>query len=225
MSKLTLLHTSDLHPPNFNRLGDDLSVDLRASHVVAEDLLERSRAAGTVTDAVYADLRKALETQQEAGVDAVLCTCSTIGDAAEEIGREIGLPTLRIDRALAEAAFEAGPKLLVAACLRSTLDPTEGLFRAIATEKGIVPDITMLLIESAWPFFEKGDIAGFAAEIAASVKIALAGHDAIALAQASMACAEPLLMGLGVPVLSSPLLGLKRGLALAQAAAREKTKP
>lgn len=222
MPKLTLLHTSSLHPPNFDRLGTALGVDLSASHVVEEDLLERARGAGHVTPDVAADLRSALQLQLQAGADAVLCTCSTIGDAAEEIGHEIGLPVLRIDRALAEAAFDAGPKLLVVACLDSTLAPTEGLFRAVASEKGIEPVLDILLLDAAWRHFEDGNIDGFAEAIAAGVTRALDGHDAVVLAQASMACAEPLLSNCGVPVLSSPLLGLKRGLALAGSAAAEK---
>ena len=222
MSTLALLHTSALHPPNFDRLGDGLGVDLRAAHAVEEDLLSRARDAGAVTAEIREDLRAALQRQQDAGADAVLCTCSTIGDAAEELGREIGLPTLRIDRALAEAALETGSKLLIAACLASTLGPTEGLFRSVASEKSVYADLDMVLIDAAWRHFEAGDIDAFAAEIASAVRRKIDGHDAVVLAQASMACAEPLLADCGVPVLSSPLLGLERGLALAESEAAEK---
>ena len=129
MSPLALLHTSCAHPPTFNGLGADLGIDLTDAHRVDESLLARSVAAGAVTDAVREDLRAVLVALQAEGARAVMCTCSTIGDAAEEAGREIGLPTVRVDRAMVELAIAAGGRLLVAACLQSTVGTTEALIR------------------------------------------------------------------------------------------------
>ncbi len=219
MPRLALLHTSDLHPETFDRLAESLDVDLQGFHDVHEDLLLRARESGAVTSEIRNDLKAALLALQAKKADAVLCTCSTLGHTAERIGQEIGMPVLRIDRALAEAAFEEGQNLLVTACLLSTMQPTEDLLRSVAVEKMMKPKIDMLLIDHAWSYFEAGDNDNYAKAIADGVSEALDGHDAVVLAQASMACAEPLLEGLGVPVLSSPLPGLKRGLAIADASA------
>jgi hypothetical protein len=74
--------------------------------------------------------------------------------------------------------------------------------------------ISEWFIESAWPFMERGDKAGYFEEIARVVenKLQLEPVDAVVLAQASMAGAEPLCAHLGKPVFSSPRLGLEEAL-------------
>ena len=59
---------------------------------------------------------------------------------------------------------------------------------------------------------------GYAACIAAAVRQALPGPSVIVLAQASMAGAVPLLADAGVPVLSSPRLGVAAAIAALRAA-------
>ena len=212
MKQFFLLHTAPVHQPNFDALAESLGVDLGGRHFVDSSLLSRSIAAGGVTAEVAADLERILGELKAQGAEAVLCTCSSIGGAAEQAGRAVGIPTLRVDRAMAEAACAAGNRWLVAACVESTLAPTEDLLRAVAREKGITPSIDLVVAADAWPLFEAGDIDGYGREIAAAVRDALGEHDAVVLAQASMRPAETHLADCGVPVLSSPLLGLKKAL-------------
>ncbi len=212
MKQIFLLHTAPVHQPNFDALAETLGVDLGGRHHVDASLLARSMAAGRVTPDVAADLERILQDMKVQGAEAVLCTCSSIGGAAEQAGRSVGIPTLRVDRAMAEAACAAGNRWLVAACLESTLAPTEELLREVAREKGLTPTLDLVVVAEAWPLFEAGDIDGYARSIAAAVRNALSGHDAVVLAQASMRPAETHLADCGVPVLSSPLLGLKKAL-------------
>jgi hypothetical protein len=71
-------------------------------------------------------------------------------------------------------------------------------------------------VRGAWTHFEAGDMTRYANVIADAVRpVVEAGKpDCVVLAQASMAPAEPLLKELGLPVLSSPRLGVLKALKL-----------
>ncbi len=71
---------------------------------------------------------------------------------------------------------------------------------------------------NAWPFFEAGDIDGYADNISQSIKVRigeLGGSDCIVLAQASMRVAAAPLEDVGVPILTSPLMAAKRSIQIA----------
>jgi hypothetical protein len=178
-------------------------------HIVDESLLSEARDAGTITpdleQRVGATIRGAIE--QDASV--VLCTCSTIGGCAEDIGQLTSVPVLRVDRAMAERAVALGPRILVAAALASTLAPTRALLLDAAERAAKVVRITELLCDSAWARFEAGDHAGYTVAIAECLHGADGDADVIVLAQASMAGAVALCADLPIPILSSPRLGLE----------------
>src|SRR5262249_12230261 len=106
---LTFLHTSPVHIATFDRLVAEIAPEVPVRHMVDESLLSEARAAGAITPdlerRIHATLRDAIE--QDAAV--VLCTCSTIGGRAEDLGRVAGAAVLRVDRAMAERAAALGP--------------------------------------------------------------------------------------------------------------------
>jgi hypothetical protein len=215
---LTFLHTSPVHIATFDRLLGELAPDLPVRHVVDESLLSEARAAGAITpdleQRIDATIRGAIE--QDASV--VLCTCSTIGGCAEDVGRKTNAPVLRVDRAMAERAIALGPHILVAAALASTLAPTRALLLDAAERAGQIVRISEVLCDSAWAHFEQGDQASYIAAIADCLRGAAGGADVIVLAQASMADAAALYADLPIPILSSPRLGLQAALQVYEAA-------
>ncbi|MCX5446313.1 aspartate/glutamate racemase family protein [Streptomyces libani] len=211
---LALLHTSPVHVPVFDALRDAEAPGLAVHHLVRPELLDRARAQGP--DAVSADVSAVLSEAAGHGARAVLCTCSTIGSVAEAAGAALGLPVLRVDRPMAAAAVAAGPRIAVLAALESTLAPTEDLIVQEAQRAGREVRVRTVLVPDAWERFESGDTEGYLSAIAAAAR-EVRDADAIVLAQASMAPAAEGLDG-GVPVLSSPRLGL---LAAAQPAASD----
>ncbi|MEI5132099.1 aspartate/glutamate racemase family protein [Streptomyces libani] len=211
---LALLHTSPVHVPVFDALRDAEAPGLAVHHLVRPELLDRARAQGP--DAVSADVSAVLSEAAGHGARAVLCTCSTIGSVAEAAGAALGLPVLRVDRPMAAAAVASGPRIAVLAALESTLAPTEDLIVQEAQRAGREVRVRTVLVPDAWERFESGDTEGYLSAIAAAAR-EVRDADAIVLAQASMAPAAEGLDG-GVPVLSSPRLGL---LAAAQPAASD----
>lgn len=203
---LALLHTSPLHVPVFDALRDEAHPGLELRHFVDEDLLRRARRAGP--EAVAGEVGAVLDRARTEGARAVLCTCSTIGGVAEAVGSRsaYGVPVLRVDRPMAAAAVAAGPRVVVAAALESTLPPTVALVEEEARRAGRPVTVRTLIVDGAWPRFETGDTEGFAREVAAAADT-VTDADAIVLAQASMAPAQHLTTT-AIPVLSSPRPGL-----------------
>ncbi len=201
---LALLHTSPVHVPVFDGLRDEDHPGLRLRHVVVEELLERARVDGpaAVADAVRARVGDAVD----AGAQAVLCTCSTVGQVAEAAAVEAGVPVLRVDRPMARAAVAAGPRVVVLAALESTLGPTLALIEEEAGQARRSVEARTVLVEGAWQHFEAGDGAAYVRRVAHAAD-EVTGADVIVLAQASMAPAKRLTTT-PVPVLSSPRLGL-----------------
>ena len=209
---VALLHTADVHVATFDRLFAELAPAVRVAHLVRDDLLAEAEAAGSASDDLICRAGEALATHAaDSGAAAAMCTCSTIGAAADHAGVVSDIPCLRVDRALAEAVLSTGPEILIAACVPTTVAPTRNLFRNVARE--IRPDarFTELLIAEAWPHFQAGDMDRYAETIAAHVRDAVAGRavDAVALAQASMAPASALLADIGIPVLASLEIGVR----------------
>ncbi|MEV0479320.1 aspartate/glutamate racemase family protein [Streptomyces sp. NPDC050508] len=210
---LALLHTSPAHVPVFDALRDEDHQGLELRHFVDEELLARARREGP--EAVAGAVRDAVDEAVAEGARAVLCTCSTIGGVAETAGAQAGVPVLRGDRPMAAAAVAVGPRVVVAATLESTLQPTVALVEEEGRRIGRPLEVRTLLVAGAWSRFEAGDTEGCARLVADAVD-AVTGADAIVLAQGSMAPAQHLTTTV-IPVLSSPRPGLAAGARAARA--------
>ncbi|MEU5687287.1 aspartate/glutamate racemase family protein [Streptomyces venezuelae] len=223
-SVLGVLHTSPVHVPVFDGLRDAEHPGLELHHHVEEELLARARREGpdAVVPAVRAALVRVTGGSGGGGVGAVLCTCSTIGGVAEDLGGDLGVPVVRVDRPMAAAAVAAGSRVVVLATVASTVGPTSVLVEEEARRVRRDVSVRAVVIDEAWDRFEAGDADGYAEAVARAVRD-VRDADAIVLAQASMAGAEALVadVRVRVPVLSSPRPGLAAAAALVAGRGRE----
>jgi len=208
MTDITFVHTADVHVATFGDLVAELAPELAVRHVVAAHLLREAVRLGSVTAALGEGVCGELLAAAD-GAGLVACTCSTLGPWAEVAARRTSTPIVRIDRAMAEKAVENGGRVLVAACLQTTLAPTTDLVRAVARERGRDPEVDVLFLPAAWEHFERGDVDAYLDAIAAALAQAARSAGVIVLAQASMAGAVARCGDLGVPVLTSPRLGVE----------------
>jgi hypothetical protein len=211
---ISFLHTSPVHVASFARLLDAQAPGHVAEHHVEEALLAAAQQDGADDAVLTRRIHAAVAAAAAGGAAVVVCTCSTIGAAAERAPTDGRYTAMRIDRAMADAAVLAGPRIRVVAALASTLAPTTRLLQESAATLGRPLQLQSLLAEDAWTHFQHGDHAAYIDAIVRSVTAATPAADVIVLAQASMAPAAQQLQDLGVPVLSSPALGV--ALALAQ---------
>lgn len=210
---LGLLHTGRSHCDRFGALLQELAPPgVTWIQNVREDLLQAALDEAPEARQVAA-ITAALAELRDQGAAQILCTCSSIGRLAELTGARLDVPTLRVDRPMAERAVAAGRHVLVVACVASTLAPTTELLRACAAAADRQVEIETMLLSAAWRWFQAGDEPAFHRAIADAVIESSPTTDAVVLAQASMTPAAALLAQLNVPVLSSPRSGVAAALA------------
>jgi Asp/Glu/Hydantoin racemase len=199
--------------PTFDvRLGE-LAPPLRRIHLADAWLLQTARRIG-VTDEVRTAVLGHVRNLAQAGSAAVLVTCSSIGEAAEDVAAQVDVPVLRVDAAMAADAVAiaaaGGGRIAVLATLDSTLGPTGRLVERAARATAVT--VRAAVVPGAAERADAGDRAGADALVAAAVREAATQADVVVLAQASMAGASTA-AGVDVPVLTSPEGGLRALLA------------
>jgi Asp/Glu/hydantoin racemase len=215
------LHTADAHVRAFRTLLAERDPRLLQAHLVDTGLLAAARRDGVVavSGAVEDRLRRLLRD----GADVVVCTCSTIGAQAEVVGRAAGIPVLRVDRPMAEAAVRAGRRIAVVNSLEEAAATVHPLLRECAAAFGRDVELVDVECHDTWSSFEDGDLLTYATGVADAVRRAVLGSaeriDVVVLAQASMEGAAPLLRDLSVPVLTTPRLAVESAVELVVGAA------
>ncbi|BAL85711.1 hypothetical protein AMIS_4910 [Actinoplanes missouriensis 431] len=208
MPTIGFLHTADVHVATFEGLTAELAPGWTTHHLVDASLLADARVNG-VTPEIAARVRDRLAELGSAGADVILCTCSTIGETAEDESESRRV--LRVDRPMAEAAVAAGHRIAVVATVASTMEPTMALLRESAAHAGTTITLIPEPCLSSWRHFESGDHDRYFDEIADHVRAIAGTADVVVLAQASMSPAADRLTGL--PVLTSPRTAVARATA------------
>lgn len=173
-------------------------------------ILTETRDASYVTPAAGARLVTMYMKAVIDGAEAILNICSSVGevaDAAQEIGRFLGVPIVRIDEEMCRMAVRIASKnrgrIGVLATLPTTLNPTKNTINRVAREMGKQVVLTDGLIDAFGADQETFQklILEKAGAIAKEV-------DVILLCQGSMAYCEALVEEqFHLPVVSSPRYG------------------
>ena len=207
---LALIHTGAFLPQVFNKLCQELMPDVKVFNIVDESLINNTIAANQLTPATSKRLAHYLESAEEAGADAILVTCSSIGPAVEAARPFINIPVLRVDEPMADEAVRTGRRIGVIATLSTTLKPTVNLIKARAAAQGREIEIVEYLCEGAFQAVASGDTATHDRLVTAGLRELMDKVDVVVLAQASMARVADAMSAeeKKVPVLSSPRLGV-----------------
>jgi Asp/Glu/hydantoin racemase len=212
MATLALLHTVSGLAPVFGELCQEIMPGVDTFNMVDESLLKNTIQSGALTPLTTRRVLEHIASAEEAGADAVLVTCSSIGPAAELARRTVAIPVVRVDEAMADQAVAAGRRIGVAATLQTTLDPTAALIRDRAALAGREVEIQTHLCAGAFDALKRGDTAAHDQIIADGLRQLLGTVDVVVLAQASMARVAGTLASeeQTVPILSSPRSGVER---------------
>ncbi|WNO54079.1 aspartate/glutamate racemase family protein [Stakelama saccharophila] len=208
---LALLHTSPTLSPLFNELTARIMPDIRILHFVDESLIKNTIAANALEKPTMRRLIDLVGSTFDAGADAVLVTCSSIGPAVDIAAQLHDRPVLRVDYPMALQAIGRGAKIGVLATLPTTLKPTADLVRRTAQESGRRIELREHLCEGAFEAVMAGDGATHDRIVGDALTKAMQGVDAIVLAQASMARVVDSLPAdaIPAPVFASPELGVE----------------
>lgn len=185
------------------QLGDSVEMVSYQDPSILADV----REAGYVTAAPAARLIGMYMEAVQAGVDAMLNLCSSVGevaDCAQDAAKYIGVPIVRVDEEMCREAVRKGSKIAVMATLPTTLEPTKNTVLRVAREMGKHVELIDALVDGAFGLDQeqfKDLMAKKAGEVAA-------GADVILFAQGSMAyCEEYIAEMYQKTVLSSPRFG------------------
>lgn len=206
---LGFFHTGAVHVETFEGLLRAIDPAVATRHAVREELLASAVATGTVTSEIASAVQTEILALVEQGARVVLCTCSTLGSAAEATPTNGRAQVLRVDRPLAEQLVASGRPVLVVAALPSAMTTATELLHAVAGERQQAAQLRELPCNSAWPSFLAGDRQGYLRQIAQQVEQHALPGEHVMLAQASMAGAVPLIQRPDVQVFTSPELGVR----------------
>lgn len=215
MPKLALIYTVSSLPPVFADLARDALPGVETTDLVDEALLGETIAAGQIPEATADRLARHVDAAIAEGADLVMVTCSSMGPAVDALAAR-GLPVLRVDEALADAALAAGTRIGVIATLQTTLEPTASLIRRRAEVLGKPRDsveIVTELVDGAFAELKAGRLERHDELVRAGLRRLLPRVDVVVLAQASMArVAATLEPGEAQdrPIFASPRLGVER---------------
>ena len=210
MPTLALLHTAVVNVTTFQRLCTELLPEAQTFHMLDESLLKNTIKDGAMSPLTARRVAGHVISAEQAGADAMLVTCSSIGRGAEIARSLVSIPVVRVDEAMADEAVRTGDRIGVIATLPTTLEPTAALVHARASLAGRDVEVVTHLCEGAFAALTGGDPATHDAKVAAGLRELMDRVDVIVLAQATMArVADQIPAGeRRVPILSSPRSGL-----------------
>lgn len=210
MQRLGMIHTVAQLAPTFAQLAGELLPGVETTVIADELLLKQPVRDGAIAATTRDRLRRHVIALTDFGVDAVLVTCSSVGDVVDEIASETEVPVIRVDRAMAEHAVTLGARIGVLATLPTTLVPTTRIVDEAAGKALRDIEVLSRLCEGAFAALDRGDAARHDAIVAEELDQLAAEVDVVVLAQASMARIAAARPATGTPVLSSPRMAIER---------------
>lgn len=188
---------------------NEMLPDCRLINIIDDSLIADVVKHKQITPAVTKRLLRYYETAEEMSADAILNTCSSVGEIVA-IGRQVvTIPIIRIDEAMAITAVKQYIRIGVIATLPSTLEPTLRLLQDQAQQLGRNITLVEGLAEGAYEALVSGSPKQHDLRILETAMLLKPQVDAFVLAQGSMARMEyDLASATGLPVLSSPRLGI-----------------
>jgi hypothetical protein len=155
-------------------------------HLLDETLIEDFRREGGLSPH---SRRKALQmalTAQEAGVDGILVTCSTLSPSVDDFRPFLKTPIVKIDEPVIEEVVQKADTIGLLATAETVLKSVEPLVMKKAREVGRRISIRPFIKGDVWPLLQK-DPAAFYRAIAGAATEAAKECQAVILTQVSIA--------------------------------------
>lgn len=209
MRTVVVVHTGPATVQPIKQQFQQILPDVRVVNIMDDSLLNDVMAAGHLTEAVTGRIFSYMQLGQQMGAVALLNACSSVGEAASAARPAISIPLIKIDDVMSERAVATGSRIGVVATVKTTLEPTVRLIRAKAAAAGKSIDVTEALAEGAFQALLDGKSEVHDEIVKRTIESLADKVDVIVLAQVSMARLVPALVGMKVPVLSSPQSGVE----------------
>jgi Asp/Glu/hydantoin racemase len=208
--RISLIHATPLAVEPIAASFRALWPAARTTNLLEDSLSQDLAAAGSLQPAMFERFCALTTYAERTGADAVLFTCSAFGPCIETARRIVGIPVLKPNEAMIDAALDAGRRLALVASFAPTLPSMQAELEEAAAARGIRLELSLHAVPDAMPALQAGDAAThdrLIAETAATV----GPVEAIVLAQFSMARAEAAVAArTAARVLTSPTSAVER---------------
>ncbi|WP_343247235.1 aspartate/glutamate racemase family protein [Diplocloster hominis] len=185
--------------------------DADIHNIIDERFLQDVIDHNGIYDSIINRMCLYVQAAEQMQADVVLNACSSVGEAFDEAVKSAGIPALKIDEPMAEAAVCNGSRIAVYGTVATTLAPSCRLIAHCAEKIGKEVSVTPYLIEGAFQVLsEEKNPAKHNEMVLNHINETHGEHDVIVLAQASMSILIPKLGGIGKPVLYSLESGIAR---------------
>jgi hypothetical protein len=184
---VAVIHTSPATVEVFTKLLAQHLPGATVINLLDDSVLPQLRENGGNIDAVAPRWRQYAQIARERGADVILNACSSIGELCAPVQRELGIPVVRVDSAMAAQAVAESNLVAVVATLPSTMGPTSRLLKETARAQGRSVEIVSVLVDGAYAALVGGDRDKHDDLVAAALSQAASYADKVVLAQASMA--------------------------------------
>lgn len=208
---LAMIHTVAGLIPVFDALAKQHLPNWPAFNMLDESLLQLTIRQGSLSKLTMRRLTGMVWSAVDAGAQAIVVTCSSLGAAVDGARPLCPVPLFRIDEGVAIAAVGHGRRIGVLATLATTLEPTSDMIKRTAAHLGRDCTLVAEIAEGAFDRLRLGDTQGHDQAVVQSLRDLAQRVDVIVLAQASMARAVASITGEldALPVLTSPELGMQ----------------
>ena len=205
------IHTSFVSVEKLKSLFAETVPDAIVHNIVDDSLLAEVMANGSVTPAIVKRYCAYASTAESLGADLIFNQCSSVGEAVNIARKTISIPILKVDEPMAELAVATGSRIAVVATVKSTMAPSVNLVKEAARNANKTVQIQECLVDGALDILMKEKNQEKHNQLVLdAIHKAAKTNDVIVLAQGSMVVLQPFLDDVGVPVLTSPQLGVER---------------
>lgn len=207
---LALIHTNTSLVSVFAKISKEIMPDVKIFNIIDESLLNNTITAGKLTSATTWRLANYIKLAEEAGANAIMVTCSSLGPVVKAVQSFVNIPVMRVDQAMADKAVVMGSIIGVIATLSTTLEPTSELIKSRAILKGKNIKLLPILCNGAFNAFVSGDMEAHDKIVTEKIITLMRKVDIIVLAQASMSRVVDKLpkKDKNVHIISSPRLAM-----------------
>ncbi len=202
MKKLALIHTVDwfhmsVYDP-FAKPWLEKNPDVEIINICDDSLLRDSLRTGEATPDVLRRIVQYALCAENAGADAVMCTCTTVNQAVDIARKIMKIPVFNIDEPMARQAVEMANKIGIVATVYTSAPATKRLLEKAAKDAGKAIEIEIAINEPAFEALMKGDRETHNKLVYEEIDKMAEKVDLIALGQISLAqikyeCAKPIL--------------------------------
>ena len=184
---------------------------VRVLNLLDEALLKEAERLGGISPALVRRMTGLVALHEAAGAELALFTCNAYSPYVDQVRAQSSIPVLPIDDAMLETALATGRRLGVLATVEAGLEQQRQSIDRAAAAAGKQVEVEAVLRPDAFAALSAGDAATHDRILLEELERLAPKVDVILLAQASMAgLAERVPPTLGVPVLSSPQLAVRK---------------